>query len=86
MTKYDYMTKKTYNPLWSYTADWAGILYEKLMVEIKAKNRRKSINKPKLIPYLKALFTPKMAVPLQNLKYAYFLEEKQPTIVSGKFP
>ena len=82
LTKFDYMSKEAFNPLRSaklgYQVDWAGILYDKLIVEIQAKDKRKSSNRDKLIPYLQALFAPKMVVPLQSFHQEDFGSFKVP--------
>ena len=76
LTKFDYMSKEAFTPLRSaelgYQVDWAGIFHDKLLVEIQAKDKRKSLNRNKLIPYLQALFTPRMVVPLQSFQQEDF--------------
>ena len=60
LMKFDYMSKESYAPLVAAESrgviSWATILYDKIMVEIGVKDKRKAQVKSKLGPYLKALF------------------------------
>ena len=60
LMKFDYMSKESYAPLHAAeageTISWATILFDKIMVEIDVKDKRKAQGKSKLAPYLKALF------------------------------
>lgn len=69
------MSKESYAPLYAAESgvpvSWATVLYDKIMVEIGSKDKRKAQVKSKLGPYLKALFDGvkiQHVVPLQSEK------------------
>lgn len=53
LIKFDYMSKEAYGPLKAaekgFQVNWAGYLYEKLMVDIELKDKRKSVNRKSVI-------------------------------------
>lgn len=60
LMKFDYMSKEAFSPLYAAESgikfSWAHYLYEKIMREVEGRDKRKTVNRGRLTPYLQALF------------------------------
>ena len=60
LNKFDYMSKDAFAPLLAAekgkNVSWAHVLFDRLMVEIEGKDKRKAQGKSRIAPFLQGLF------------------------------
>ena len=56
LLKYDYMSKEAFSPLHAVergvSFSWAHFLYDKIMSDVEGRDKRKTVNRRRLAPYL----------------------------------
>ncbi|MCO5613387.1 hypothetical protein L7F22_067663 [Adiantum nelumboides] len=72
LAKTSYMSKEAFMPIWNaergVAVDWAGILFDRMQIA-EARDKRRSPSLTKLVPYLGAIFSYVLQVPMGSVVY-----------------